>query len=104
MAGYLIANYNITNREGYQSYIAVVAPTIAAHGGEILVAGDGSEAVEGKPGTVTVVLKFASKEALRGWYDSPEYQKIIDRRTDNTEGFLLFAETFAMPSYRLPLT
>ncbi len=98
MAGYLIANYNITNPEGYQSYLAVVVPTIVAHGGEILVAGDGSEAVEGNPGPITVVLKFPSKEALRGWYDSPEYQKIIDRRTDNTEGFLLFAETFAMPS------
>ena len=98
MAGYLIANYNLTNAEGYQSYIAVVGPTIVAHGGEILVAGDGSEAVEGNPGTITVVLKFPSKEALRGWYDSPEYQEIIHRRTDNTEGFLVFAETFAMPS------
>ncbi len=32
---------------GYVGYIAVVGPTIAAHGGEILVAGEGSEAVEG---------------------------------------------------------
>lgn len=98
MAGYLIANYNITNPEGYQSYIAVVGPTIVAHGGEILVAGDGSEAVEGNPGTVTVVLKFPSKEALRGWYDSTEYQEIINLRTDNTDGSMVFAETFVMPS------
>ena len=98
MAGYLIANYNITNPEGYQSYLAVVVPTIVAHGGEILVAGDGSEAVEGKPGAITVVLKFPSKEALRGWYDSPEYQEIIHRRTDNTDGLMVFAETFVVPS------
>ena len=98
MAGYLIANYNITNPEGYQSYIAVVGPTIVAHGGEILLAGDGSEAVEGNPGTITVVLTFPSREALRGWYDSPEYQEIIHRRTDNTDGFVVFAETFVMPS------
>ena len=98
MAGYLIANYNITNPEGYQSYLAVVVPTIVAHGGEILVAGDGSEAVEGNPGPITVVLKFPSKEALRGWYDSPEYQEIIHRRTDNTDGLLVFAETFVVPS------
>ena len=39
MAGYLIANYNITNPEGYEKYIAAVIPTIAARGGEILVAG-----------------------------------------------------------------
>ena len=97
MAGYLIANYNITNPEGYQAYIAAVGPTILAHQGEILVAGEGSEAVEGEPGAVTVVLKFPSKEALRAWYDSPEYQEIIHLRTDNTEGALVFADEFVMP-------
>ena len=37
MAGYLIANYSIENQEQYQGYLAAVGPTIAAHGGEILV-------------------------------------------------------------------
>jgi uncharacterized protein (DUF1330 family) len=97
MAGYLIANYQITNEAGYQAYIGSVGPTILAHGGEILVAGPGSEAVEGDPGQVTVVLKFPSKDALRGWYDSPEYQKIIHLRTDNTEGSMVFADEFVMP-------
>lgn len=97
MAGYLIANYNITNEEAYQSYLATVGPTIVAHGGEILVAGPGSELVEGEPGSVTVVVKFPSKDALRTWYDSPEYQEIIHHRTDNTEGTLVFADEFVMP-------
>ena len=97
MAGYLIANYRVTNPDGYQAYIAAVGPTIVAQGGETLVAGPGSEAVEGKPGPVTVVLKFPSKEALRAWYDSAEYQKIIHLRTDNTEGFLVLADEFVMP-------
>jgi uncharacterized protein (DUF1330 family) len=97
MAGYLIANYQITNEDGYQAYIAAVGATIMAHGGEILVAGPGSEAVEGNPEPVTVVLKFASKDALRGWYDSPEYREIINLRTDNSEGTLVFADGFVMP-------
>ena len=33
MAGYLIANYNVTNPDGYQAYLAAVGPTIQAHGG-----------------------------------------------------------------------
>ena len=49
------------------------------------------------PGAVTVVLKFPSMEALRGWYDSPEYQEIISLRTDNTEGGMVFANEFVMP-------
>lgn len=97
MAGYLIANYQITNEEAYQGYIAAVGATIFAHDGEILVAGPGSEAVEGDPKPVTVVLKFPSMDALRGWYESPEYQEIINLRTDNTEGSIVFADEFVMP-------
>lgn len=97
MTAYLIANYDITNEAGYGEYIAKVGPTIIGHGGEILVAGPGSESVEGSPGAITVVLQFPSKDALRGWYDSPEYQEIIHLRTDNTEGGLVFAEQFVMP-------
>jgi uncharacterized protein (DUF1330 family) len=97
MTAYLIANYDITNEAAYGEYIAKVGPTIIGHGGEILVAGPGSELVEGSPGAITVVLKFPSKDALRGWYDSPEYQEIIHLRTDNTEGGLVFAEQFVMP-------
>ncbi len=97
MSSYLIANYNITNPEAYRAYSAAVGPTILAHKGEILVAGPGSEVVEGEPGAVTVVLKFPSRAALRGWYDSPGYQAIIHLRTDNTEGGLVFADEFTMP-------
>lgn len=97
MTAYVIANYNITNAEGYQSYVGGVGPTIIGHGGEILVAGPGSEIVEGTPGAVTVILRFPSMEAARGWYDSPEYQEIIALRTDNTEGGMVFANEFVMP-------
>ncbi len=97
MAAYLIANYNITNEEGYQSYIGAVGPTILSHGGEILVAGPGSEIIEGTAGAVTVVLKFPSMEALRGWYDSSEYQEIIAFRTENTMGSVVFANELIIP-------
>jgi uncharacterized protein (DUF1330 family) len=98
MASYLIANYNLTNAEGYQAYLAAVPPTIGAHGGEVLVAGPGSEGKEGNPGAVTIVLRFPSREALEGWYNSAEYQEIIHLRTDNTDGFVVFADQFVMPS------
>ena len=98
MSGYLIVTYKITRPDAYKAYTAAVGPTIAAHGGEILVAGPGSEAVEGSPYPITVVVKFPSKDALRGWYDSPEYQAIIHHRLDNTEGATIFADEFKMPS------
>lgn len=97
MASYLIANYNVTNPEGYTAYTEVVGPTIFSHGGKILVAGFGGEALEGDPGAVTVVLEFPTREALQGWYDSPEYKEIIHLRTDNTEGSVVIADAFVMP-------
>jgi uncharacterized protein (DUF1330 family) len=97
MASYLIANYTVTNPEQYSSYVAVVGPIIFAHGGKILVGGPGSTPIEGNPGPVTIVLEFPSREALQGWYDSPEYREIISLRTDNTEGTMVFADEFVMP-------
>lgn len=97
MAGYLIANYRVTNPEAYAAYPQAVVPTLLAHGGEILVADYESEIVEGEASSVTVVVKFPSKESARAWYDSQEYQEILHSRIDNTEGFLLFADEFKMP-------
>ena len=97
MASYLVANFKITNLEGYKAYTAAVVKTILAHGGKILIAGPGSVAVEGSPDPITVVLEFPTREALQGWYDSAEYQEIIHLRSENTEGSMVFADQFAMP-------
>ncbi len=97
MAAYLIANYRITNPESYGAYPPAVLPTLAAHGAEVLVADYASEVVEGQPASVTIVVKFPSKEAARDWYASPEYREIVGLRTDNSEGFLVLADEFAMP-------
>jgi uncharacterized protein (DUF1330 family) len=63
-----------------------------------LVAGPGSTPVEGNPGSTTVILEFPTREALQGWYDSPEYREIIALRTDNSEGMMVFADEFVMPT------
>ena len=97
MTAYLIANYDVSNQAGYDAYLAAAVPTVQSHGGEILVAGPESKPIEGTPRAVTVVLRFPSTQALEGWYDSEEYQQIINLRTDNTEGHLVFAEQFQMP-------
>ncbi len=97
MAGYLIANYRITNAEAYGAYPPAVVPTLLAHGAEVLVADYESEIVEGQASSVSIVLKFPSKEAARAWYNSSEYQEIVHNRIDNSEGFILFADEFKMP-------
>lgn len=94
MAAYLVANFKLTEPAGYGAYVSAVLPTLEAHDAEILVADYESEVLEGEAGSVTVVIKFVSDEALTAWYESPEYQKIIHLRTDNTEGILVAAKKF----------
>lgn len=84
MSSYLVANYDVTNQEGYNTYLSAVGPKIVADQGKILVAGPRSTPVEGDHGGVTVVLEFPSREALEGWYNSSEYQEILNLRLDNT--------------------
>ena len=97
MAAYFIARYTVTNPEGFAAYGAAVRPTFAGHDVEFLVVDPARDAIEGTPPQHTVVLKFPSKEAALGWYNSAEYQAIRHLRTDNTEGDAVLVDGFAMP-------
>jgi uncharacterized protein (DUF1330 family) len=92
MAGYFVANYTITNQEEYQEYLASVGPSLKAYGAENIVVDRASELLEGSAGKVTVVLRFATKDAAMAWYESPEYRAVRHLRTDNTEGVGVIAE------------
>jgi len=92
MAGYFVANYRITNQDGYKEYLAAVGPTLAAHGAETIVVDRDCQLLEGSAGQVTVVLRFATKAAADAWYESPEYQAIKHLRTDNTAGVAVITD------------
>lgn len=98
MSAYLVFNYSITNPEGYQAYPPAAMPTLASSGAEVLVADYASEATEGAPGHVTVVLRFESKDAARAWYESEAYQAIKHHRTSNADGVAVLCDGFVMPT------
>ena len=97
MAGYIVVNYKITNPEAYEDYVPAVMPTLQAHGAEVLVADSESEVLEGNPASITVILKFDSRDAAKAWYESPEYREVINLRTDNSEGMAVLVDEFVMP-------
>ena len=97
MSAYLVYNYTITDPEKYGAYPPAAMPTLADHDVEVLVADYESEAKEGSPAPVTVVLRFASKEAAMAWYESSAYQSIAHHRTDNTDGVVILCDGFVMP-------
>ena len=91
MPAYFVFNYQITHREAYDPYLAEVPKTLEAHGAEVLAADFESEAIEGDAKHVTIVLRFPSKEVAKKWYQSPEYQKIIGLRLNNSDGISALA-------------
>ena len=98
MSAYVVAHYRVTNPDAFQQYPPAVIPTILAHGGEVLAADFGAEVLEGQPQPVTVVLRFASKDAARAWFQSAEYQAIKHHRLDNSaDGTVVVADEFTMP-------
>ena len=99
MAAYIIATYDITDAEGYQAYPPGVVPLLQKHGAQILVADYAAEGLEGTAPGVTVVLKFASEEAARNWYNDPEYGPVKQIRLDSSQnGVVVLAKEFVMPS------
>ncbi len=97
MPAYIVANQTITDPETFEKYARAAGPTVAAHGGKLLVAGPGSEVLEGNPDPATVVMEFESVEKAKAWYDSAEYQAIIGLRLASTTGWLLVAPQFVPP-------
>lgn len=99
MSAYVIVTYDITDPDGYGAYGPLAGPSVAQHGGEVVVADRDAIALEGgKPGNV-VVLRFPSAEAADAWYRSPEYQAALPHRLGSTaDGRAVIAAGFAPPA------
>ena len=97
MPGYVIANYTINDPETFEKYPSAVGPTLAQHGGRLLVADRRVKAVEGGPQSVIVVIEFESVEAAQRWYDSPENTAVRGLRISSTSGWLAIANGHVMP-------
>jgi uncharacterized protein (DUF1330 family) len=87
MPAYFVAEVEATNPVGYEPYRAAVPATIAQYGGRYLTRGSATELLEGGPEPKRVViLEFADIAAVKRWYHSPEYQKILPIRLANSTG------------------
>ena len=87
MPAYFVAEVEITNPAGFQPYGAAVSATLEQYGGRYLTRGGPTELIEGGPEPKRIViLEFAYKAAVKRWYESPEYQKILPLRLNNSTG------------------
>jgi uncharacterized protein (DUF1330 family) len=96
MAGYLIANIEVTDAKGFDEYRQKVAPLIAQFGGRYIVRGGEVRRLEGNlPVSRLVVLEFPSLDAAQRFYDSPEYQPLLKIRLASTKSDVVLAAGYS---------
>ena len=83
MTAYLIVETDIHDPEQYELYKAASPGAVAAGGGRFVARGGEVAVLEGdwNPGRL-VVLEFEDLDAIRRFYDSPEYQAAKALRED----------------------
>ena len=93
MAAYIIVDSNVHNPDRMKDYADKVRGTMAAFGGKPIVSAPNPEVIEGEwsPQRI-VVLEFPDAATARAWYDSPEYQEILQIRFEAANDRLLLVE------------
>ena len=92
MAGYVVAQINMTNKEGFKVYAEQVPETIKKFGGKYIVRAGEYTSMEGKwDYTRNVIIEFPTYEKALEWYNSEEYQPIKQIRlvNANTNGIII---------------
>ncbi len=85
MPAYFVVELDARNMDAMANYRAAVPATLAQYGGRFLVRGGATELIEGGPEPKRIViLEFADAAACKRWYNSPEYQKILPDRLNNS--------------------
>lgn len=84
-AVFFIASYDITDPDRYErDYVPGVERTVAAAGGEVVVASGSARRLEGAAPGQTVVIRFPSEEAFMGWYEGDDHLPLMQLRLDTT--------------------
>jgi uncharacterized protein (DUF1330 family) len=93
MSAYLIADVEVHDQTVYAEYRRHVLPLIQNHGGRFIVRGGAHEVLEGewRPQRL-VIIEFPDMAALKSWYRSLEYAKLIELRQGASRGSLVAVE------------
>jgi len=98
MTTYLINHLRIPNgipNPEALDYLENVEATFVPYGGKWLALDAPVQSLEGGwPGSV-VLMEFSDMDTAKKWYNSPEYQKILHLRTDNTIDDLILVDQVA---------
>jgi uncharacterized protein (DUF1330 family) len=86
MSAYFVALINIHHPERYEQYLAGFDKVFERYQGQVVAVEDKPRVLEGEwPAGRIVLIRFPDEQALRSWYDSPEYQRLARHRQEASE-------------------
>ena len=93
MSGYYVLQIQWTSDDAQRTYVGRLGDMIEKHGGAFLVASKEYQVAEGswKDG-LFIIIKFPTMDALRAWYDSPEYQPVREFRLAHSRSDAVIVE------------
>jgi uncharacterized protein (DUF1330 family) len=81
MACYFVARIQIHDEAEYARYLAQCDEVFQHFNGRYLAVDEAPVVLEGEPGDGRmVIIEFPDEAAFHAWYDSPEYQSILQHR------------------------
>jgi uncharacterized protein (DUF1330 family) len=88
MSAYFIFVHKVLDSDKLNNdYLPKAVESLQPYNPEILVVDQDIEVIEGdSEDSRVVVLKFKDREEAKRWYNSPEYQSIVNLRLDSIEG------------------
>jgi uncharacterized protein (DUF1330 family) len=81
MSAYVIVEFTVKDPEIYrEKYAPIAGQTAKEHGGEVTAAGNWEVLLGDGSLTSGVLVRFTDRETALSWYNSPEYQQLIEVR------------------------
>ena len=94
MPGYVIGQVNgIKDGAAFEAYQHVAEPTIGLYGGKRVFLS--SEVTPGDGGwspMAVILFEFETSEQAKKWYNSPEYQAVVNQRIDSTDSAVILLD------------
>lgn len=96
MPGYVGLLIDIQDNKKFSEYAVATAPTMAKYGGRVVLRGPVLDIVEGQldanEDTRLVMLEFDSLAGARRWYESEEYEPLIEMRVAISTSTVFFVD------------
>jgi uncharacterized protein (DUF1330 family) len=93
MSSYFIAQIKIHDWEEYEKYLEGYDEVFSKYKGQVLVVDDSPTVLEGKWSyTRTVVIRFPDETEFRRWYESPEYQELVQHRWQASQADIILVK------------